>query len=1805
MVNGTETRLNTEILNVEDNNITLNYGQTTPSLDGGITIDRGSGTDVLLRWNETQDYWEFTNNGTNYYKLIAAFNDVEGVNVSSATSGDYLRYDGANWIPTNIDLGTDTVGDFVQSLVAGTGITLTNNSGENATPTIAIGQAVGTTDNVTFNTVTADLTGNASTATSLQTARDIQISGDVSGSVSFDGTSNVNIAATIQPDSVALGTDTTGDYVQNLVAGNGVTLTNNSGEGSTPTIALDAAASVTFEDITVNGLLDASHIHGQLAGPVYIHVKNTSGDTIAKGSPVYATGSVGVSGATEVAASDASTGSTMPALGITTAELVNNAEGHAVILGVISNLNTSSYNVNDSLYVAEGGGVTITRPTAIGSQVQKIARVIRKDATTGELLVLGAGRSNDAPNDIEAVRVYASYYDIAASTYTPGSPPSHQEGRLFYDSTNDTLRMQTSDIGVDIAIGQERSLYVYNGTGSEVTKGSVVYYDGENAAIPTIALAKADAYSTTQAVGVVKGNIPNGAYGFVIEEGILLGANTSGFSVGDILHVSPTVAGGLVSTSPTYPNWAVEVATVLASDATNGCYRVHIRSEAVENLRTQGELRVGGDLTVAGDLSVLGTQSTIAVNNLSVDDSWIYLNGGDTIATTSFSGSGLNDGTLTGHYTGTSTTTYYVRIDGVGTGSGGVDTFEWSKDNFSTTEATAVGINASGNTLDNGISIEFVSTTGHTLNDTWSGTASPVNVDVGFAGNYNDGGYTHAGLFRDTDDSRWKFFNAYDPEPDGNLNTSHATFALADVQADTFYGALSGNATTASTLETARTISLSGDVAGSVSFNGSGDVDITATIQADSVALGTDTTGNYVAALSESTGVTITNPTGEGQTASIAIGQDVATTANVTFAGATIDAVQVGVTAAGEIDTSSGNLTLDSAGGTVTVDDDLSVTGSATVTGNLTVSTAPTQDTHAATKAYVDGVASGINWHEAAYLATAASLGNSPSYSNGTNGVGATLTATTNGRLSVDGQNANTGDRILVKNQSTATQNGIYEVTDQGSSTTTYELTRVTDADNSVDGQVKAGDAIFVTNGSTNSNQGFILTSYGTGTDAAHTLGTDSLTYTQFTGTSTFLAGTGLTKTGNTLDVVTADSGRIVVNADNIDLATVSRSNTSAADTVVFVSSVTTDSYGRVTGVATASASIELGTNTTGNYVESLVAGTGITISSPSGEGVSSTIDLTNDNVVLGTTTLTLGSTVDTLAGLASVTSTNFTGDLTGDLTGDVDGNLVGDVYAANGSSIILSNGTDGTDAQFNGDVVGDVTGDLSGQVTGSLVGDVISSNGLVTILDSGTDGTNATFTGAVTGNLTGDVTGDLIGDIYASNGTSLVLDSGTDGTDATFSGTADTADSWTNARTITLGGDLSGSVSIDGSGDVTLTATIGSDAIELGTDTTGNYVATLTAGTGVTVVSGTGESSAASVSIGQAVATSDNVTFNTVTGTNGVITLTSTGAPSSTIADGALGVDTSGNGLYFRSGSTWIEVRNAGDVALGTETTGDYVQSLVAGTGITITNNSGEGSTPTIALDQAVSTTSDVEFNDLVVAGNLTVNGTTTTLNSTTLTVDDKNIELGSVGTPTDTTADGGGITLKGATDKTINWVSSTGAWTFSEHIGLAAGKAFFINGTEKLSEFRLAASVNIDGSKIVLKGSTDPDDGSIAWNTTSDKILVYNGSTDLEFVPSTIVTNARTANYTLVLSDKDKLVEMSVGSANTVTVPPNSSVAYPVGTQIQILQTGAGQTTLVAGSGVTVNGTPGLKLRDRWSSATLIKRATDVWVAIGDLAS
>lgn len=187
----------------------------------------------------------------------------------------------------------------------------------------------------------------------------------------------------------------------------------------------------------------------------------------------------------------------------------------------------------------------------------------------------------------------------------------------------------------------------------------------------------------------------------------------------------------------------------------------------------------------------------------------------------------------------------------------------------------------------------------------------------------------------------------------------------------------------------------------------------------------------------------------------------------------------------------------------------------------------PSQSSDAATKAYVDSVKQALDIKDSVRAATTANL--SATYSNGSSGVGATLTADAAGALSLDGISLAQGDRVLVKDQTTTAENGIYTVTTVGDVSTAFVLTRATDADSS--SEVTGGLFTFVEEGNIAADNAYVLTSI-TGTA---TMGTSSLVFTQFSGAGQVLAGAGLDKDGNTLSV-NVDNKSIQIDSDTLKL---------------------------------------------------------------------------------------------------------------------------------------------------------------------------------------------------------------------------------------------------------------------------------------------------------------------------------------------------------------------------------------------------------------------------------------------------------------------------------------------------------------------------------------------------------------------------------------------------------------------------------------------------------------------------------------------
>jgi hypothetical protein len=167
----------------------------------------------------------------------------------------------------------------------------------------------------------------------------------------------------------------------------------------------------------------------------------------------------------------------------------------------------------------------------------------------------------------------------------------------------------------------------------------------------------------------------------------------------------------------------------------------------------------------------------------------------------------------------------------------------------------------------------------------------------------------------------------------------------------------------------------------------------------------------------------------------------------------------------------------------------------------------------------------------------------------------------------------------------------------------------------------------------------------------------------------------------------------------------------------------------------------------------------------------------------------------------------------------------------------------------------------------------------------------------------------------------------------------------------------------------------------------------------------------------------------------------------------------------------------------------------------------------------------------DVIITGDLTVEGTTTTIESETLTVKDKNIELGVVASPTDVTADGGGITLKGATDKTINWIDSTDAWTLSEHVSIASAKEYRINGTKVLDATSLGSAVV--SSSLTSVGTI----GTGVWNGTAIATA---------YIADSAITSAKIADDAIVNADINAsaaIVDTKLGTISTAGKVSNSA--------------------------------------------------------------
>ena len=289
-----------------------------------------------------------------------------------------------------------------------------------------------------------------------------------------------------------------------------------------------------------------------------------------------------------------------------------------------------------------------------------------------------------------------------------------------------------------------------------------------------------------------------------------------------------------------------------------------------------------------------------------------------------------------------------------------------------------------------------------------------------------------------------------------------------------------------------------------------------------------------------------------------------------------------------------------------------------TMTGYLTLHANPTNNMHAVTKQYVDSVAQGLSAKPAVRVATIGNL--AATYVNGTAGVGASLTGSVNGALVVDGVTVVTGDRILVKDQTNKLQNGDYTVQQTGTVSTPFILVRNTTVDQSNE---VPGSFFYVFDG-TLKGTGWTFT---VDNPTTFTIGTNNIYVNQFSGQGSLVGGAGMILTGNTFNVQTANSSRIVVNADSIDLAT-------TTVTPGTYTKLTVDGYGRATA----------GTN------PNTLAGYGITDGQPLNANLTSLSSVATSGILVRDNTNTMVAKAIVTSG-TGISVTNGSGGVSGDIT--------------------------------------------------------------------------------------------------------------------------------------------------------------------------------------------------------------------------------------------------------------------------------------------------------------------------------------------------------------------------------------------------------------------------------------------------------------------------------------------------------------------------------------------------------------------------
>lgn len=253
--------------------------------------------------------------------------------------------------------------------------------------------------------------------------------------------------------------------------------------------------------------------------------------------------------------------------------------------GIQSTVGPGTLSIENTGVLSFSGGSTgLTPNTAETGDVTLAGTLDVNNGGTGATTAAGA-RANlsaavlGANNDITSMSALTGY--IATPTYidfdATVANPAYEEGRVFYDDTAKALSYYNDVDGVTVNMGQEELVRVFNNTGATILNGQLCYISGASNEFPDVTLAKADSIITSAAtIGMATADIPDQKHGYITTSGLVHDVDTSGYTAGETLYLSDSVAGGYTNVAPLQPSYAIVIGYVTSINATTGVIYVHI-----------------------------------------------------------------------------------------------------------------------------------------------------------------------------------------------------------------------------------------------------------------------------------------------------------------------------------------------------------------------------------------------------------------------------------------------------------------------------------------------------------------------------------------------------------------------------------------------------------------------------------------------------------------------------------------------------------------------------------------------------------------------------------------------------------------------------------------------------------------------------------------------------------------------------------------------------------------------------------------------------------------------------------------------------------------------------------------------------------------------------------------------------------------------------------------------------------------------------------------------------------------------------